>query len=175
MKILTIKNSKADAAGKIGQYIRINKGVGVKVVGFKGCQSVKSLLKSKNWKKAEDEAKFLKIVGDAGLSPLSYGVHPVKFKGRYFAGIFMDHIDSDSLNNITPSGVFTNGTKVYVDKNGYLTDKDNGLPIMKYLKTNLSKIGIYHSDIHGENVLIDQNNRVWLIDFSADYIRKKRK
>lgn len=170
-----IKKKKSDASGKIGQYIKLTNLFGVKLIGFWGCDSVVNLKKSITWKKALKEAEWLKFVNASKLSPNCYGVYPVKFKGRFFAGIFMDHINGSSLNSITKNGIFQQGSKIYVSKNGIINLKNNKIPIIKFLKNKLTKIGINHFDIHGENVLVDKNNKIWLIDFSSDYISKKNK
>jgi predicted Ser/Thr protein kinase len=174
MNYFLIKKKQSDANGKVGQYIRLTKKIGVKLVGFNGCISQEKLEKSLNWLKAVEEANWLKLVNSINLSPKCYGVHPVKFKGKFFAGVFMDHIDGGSLNDFTENGVFNMGSKVYLNSKGFISKKGK-LPIIKFLKDKLDSIKVNHKDIHGENVLIDKNNKVWLIDFSPDYIKRKRK
>ena len=168
-----IKNKIPDAAGKVGQYFRFSEKVGVKIIGFYGCESIKNLHKSPNWVKAQQESNWLNLVNSVSLAPRSHGVFPVKFKGRFFAGVFMDHINGDSLNLQVDGLDFKQGCKVYVNKKGSISE--SGTPIRQYLKKKLDKVKVTHWDIHGENVLIDKaTKKVWLIDFSPAYIRKKK-
>lgn len=173
MNYFLIRRKTADANGKIGQYIKLTNKIGVKLVGFNGCISQEKLEKSLNWGKAIDEADWLNIVSKINLSPKCYGVYPVKFKGKFFAGIFMDHINGLSLNDFTKKGTFNSGSKIYLNRQGIVSDRGT-LPIIKFLREKLNRIKINHKDIHGENVLIDKKNKVWLIDFSSDYIKRKR-
>ena len=175
MAYYTIRKKRADASGKIGQYIQLTKDIGVKIIGFWGCKNIKNLHNSITWVKAMEEAKWIAFVSSSDLAPNCYGVHPVKFNGRFFAGVFMDHINGVSLNSVTKNGSFQQGSKVYVNKKGVLNENKVGVPIRQFLTQKLKKIGLNHFDIHGENVLVDKKKRIWLIDFSSDYISKKKK
>ena len=155
---LTNKNCKE---GGYGLYCKVSKRRGVKVIDYYGSSytTIKSLKRSSAYKDAVKELNLLKKARKrSNLVPNGYEVVAVKIPGVYriYVGILMLHI---------PGKVVGNCANMEWDSYNISC----GPSLKETLEDKLKSKGIYHSDLHDENVIY-RKGKFYAIDFSPAYV-----
>ena len=101
-----------------------------------------------------DDQKRKSIIKEISLMMKSF--HAVKGE-KYDWSLFIKEKLIKDLNNCNLNNLFNNEEKEKIE---YVIEKSS-----KYLKSE--EFGLVHSDIHFDNVLIDENNNLKLIDFET--------
>src|SRR5690606_36961917 len=101
--------------GAYGKYFQVSKRKGIKILG-RGHNGIESLLQ--NLDRIGDalyEAYFLKKVADLKISPKWAKPVYVEYRGKFYVGIKMEHINGETLYKSGPYRDFRN---YHVDKEG---------------------------------------------------------
>lgn len=151
-KAINLTGRTINSGGAFSSYYKYNKTQGIKVLYSDGHRSIKALRNSQVWKRATRENTLLrKCKQRYYYIPQTFGVYPIKIGYKYYPGIVMQHIH----------GFFLEANE---------TDNPEADIVLKKLHRQLSRKGIYHGDLHGENVIVTETNTCYVIDFTYDLI-----
>lgn len=144
MIILTEQQTSQAFQGQHGWYVKLSPSVGVKVIKSSIYKSKAKAYKSRAYRLATQESANLQLAFETGVVPRCYGVTIVKVKRGYQVGILMQHLGTLTLSN----SEFYDTFDIYEG----ICDK-------------LEEVGIYHQDLHEDNVMV-YRNKFYAIDFS---------
>lgn len=151
-------------SGIYGKYFKISRNKGIKIIGS-GYKKFNKLLKSKRILDAVREATLLKISEKRKVSPKFYNLKVVKFNGKFYPAIEMEHIVGKKAYDYDSTGSFKINKKGRLSKKGFFAET--------YIKKMLLKEKIIHKDLHYNNMIITKNKKIKAIDFSPDWISFK--
>lgn len=153
-KSINLSGKRIRSGGAFSSYYKLNKTQGIKVLYSDGHKSVKALRNSLVWRRATKENTLLRKCKQRYFNiPHSYGVSPVKIGKCYYPGIMMQHIDGILLT--------------YLET---IQDTDKQI-ISEKLSNVLSKVGIYHNDLHWGNIILAKDKiTYYVIDFTYDLV-----
>ncbi len=145
--------------GMFGSYVRAGKKRGIKIL-YGSYDRLEALKHSDEYKAACKEAALLRLIRHRGFKgvPKCYGVIVICRKRSlgnrpyYNVGIVMQHLGSTRLADAIPSA-----------------DRDH--PIANRLRMKMEKFGIYHGDLHANNIMV-YKGRYYAIDFSFSAISR---
>lgn len=154
--MITLDNKNIINAGGYGVYF-LHDGIGVKALR-RSYENYEICLKSNTFEKAKEEFSILKILENSGITPKPYAVTVVKFGGKYFAAILMQHIEGERAD-------------LYFNFDSCCTKEEDPKEFREVadkLVNKLLEYGIEYTDDHGENVIIGNDGKYYLIDFSPE-------
>lgn len=165
---MTQRRARIEGTGNFSTYYKLSKHRGLKLMDRENGECFESpwhLQRSEIWKDTKREIKLLSVASKTGIGPKPYGIAVVKKRNDrswnnelgkhvYFAGIVMEHIHGDLLESFCFHD-FAEDT---------LLDK-------------LQEVGINHSDLHGENIMVQKTKQGVLlraIDYSPHFCHYKK-
>lgn len=168
MKIINISSKKQPISkGIYGKYFQISKRNGVKILG-RGYKKIDSIFKKyKTLADAELESMILKKAERSKISPKRAQAVIVKYKNLYYPAIKMQHIYGKTLYQIDP---YLDLNNHYVTKQGRFS-ANGQFKLGKFVRDCLKRVGIINKDLHLNNVIINNQGKVKVIDFSPEWIQ----
>lgn len=150
--MLSIEACTGDGyAGVHGTYYKLSPHVGIKLIHSKVYPSVKRALASRAFRLASDEAAILVHAEETGVVPKCYGVTVVSVKSGFRVGVLMQHLGQTTLAD----------TEHYDDADIY-----------DQLMESLEEVGIYHGDLHEDNIMV-YRGKFYAVDFSPESVTVK--
>jgi|GEM_PF-5556526 len=148
MIILTQEHEILSISGIHGAYIKLSPSVGIKIVHSPAYRSKAKAYRSRAYRRAKEESETLQYAYETGVVPRCYGVMLVKVKSGFRVGVLMQHLGTLTLSN----SEFYDNADVFDDIN----DK-------------LKEIGIFHGDLHEDNVMV-YRGKFYAIDFAPNCV-----
>lgn len=164
--MITINSRKKPlSSGTYGRYFRLSRTRGVKVLGF-GYKKIETMFsRFKTLDLVEKEIELLQKAQKSNLSPKYAKLVVVKYKGKFYPAIKMQHIGGKIVYDIDK---YIKLSKLFVNKYGKRSD--HGLSVKKFILNKLKKAGITHKDLHCGNVMINSRREIKVIDFTPEWI-----
>lgn len=164
-------NKKPLGKGLYGRYFRFSKNSGIKVIG-RGYSRLEKLAEQMTLiEDAKFETMLLKKVSSLKISPRWANFIIVSYKGRYYAGIKMQHIHGDTLYNLNP---YLEPYQYFVDRLGRIVEKHlSSFTLRQYVSKRFSLKGVKNTDLHLNNILMTPKGFIKIVDFSRDRIKYK--
>jgi RIO-like serine/threonine protein kinase len=147
---LDSKKHKRSGSGSYGEYFKLGKGKGVKLLRGRWETKAKAL-NSRAWRLANKEADLLDIAKDSKVVPKCYGAKIVKSDKQFRVGIVMQHLGNTTLNETG------------------LMDEEHS-DVRDILMEALEDVGIIHTDLHGDNIMY-YRKKFYAIDFTPFTIK----
>lgn len=145
-----------DGSGLYAEYY-VYGGTGLKV--FRRLfTSEESARDSLIWDEAGVELNILRKVANSGITPAPFGVEVIKCNEFYRVAILMEHI-----TGVTACEYFG-----FPPDDSWDQTPEEFREISEGLANIIREFGVDYSDIHGENVIIGDDGRAYLIDFSPN-------
>lgn len=166
------KLSKNVSKGTFGFYIVQKNGRGLKILR-NGFLTIEGLLKSVTMSNAFYEAYYLsRASAVCTFVPRCYGLDILKLNGKFHVAISMQNIKGDEayeyIKKFREEAREAGDTKILSHNTLY----DEYTAFAKYLNKQMrKKAGLVHQDIKLDNVFVSKDLEVYLIDFTAAYIK----
>lgn len=146
-------------SGISGFYVKLPHGCGVKIYNAHDDYNMsrRDVELSEDWYTAEMAMKAMNRVHRVGAAPKAYCVAPLKIRGYWHVGLFMQHASG-----------YHPPCKNYAYDHNFGVD----VHIARYVRKKLCKAGVVHTDLGSHNIKINKKGKVSILDF--DHTELKR-
>ncbi len=156
-------SSKKSGSGLYAHYYILNdKSRGIKLFKDKFTTFNRAMKSTRHASALLEYFTMAKASKRVSIVPKPYGVYVILFRNFYRVGILMQHISGISLEK-----------KLKKEKK-HIKGIHFDYPIIQKLKVILKKKGIFHYDLHDDNIIYSKG-KYWVIDWDFEEISFREK